>query len=634
MAVSKFTSSSNANDFNLNIGSTYSATTLTQEYPAGAYSFTSVANDTSMDLYFYNAQGFVCYTNTKGVIAPTGFNKIVIIGGTVGDVLSFSYKTTFTTVAETTETTAGPVILSVTPTSLPNVNSSTTVTGLNFATDIAATFTGTDNSVRNAKSVVRGSATSLVITRPDSMPTTYSPYNLTVTNPSVAYQPTGSSANTISVTAGVVPVWVTSATLANFIKTQSYSVTVSATDADGGSSITYSTVSGSLPTGLNFNTATGVISGTPTDNSGNPYSYTIRATDSGGNYADRTFTLSQVVADAPTIGIATINVLTGTASIPFIAPAYTGTSTITTYTATSSPSGYSGTLSQAGSGTITITGITGSTQYTFTVTATNSGGVSISSTASNSIGLPISFTATGSLQTFTVPTGKTSVLLKIWGAGGGSYGGTGGTGGYTTGTFAVTSGRTYNVYVGKTGNGRTGGYPGGGNAGSGGTNNLASGGGGYSGFQDSTNSVYLAIAGAGGGGAVGAPTAGGKGGGASGESISGGYGTQGGGSQTAGGTAGTTVDGQSQNGGYLTGGNASNPISGSHSSSGGGGAGYFGGSGGATGGGALTAAPGGSGYFNPSYTSNGSTIVGVGSDPDQGTAGNANTDGKVIVYVL
>jgi hypothetical protein len=292
MAVSKFTSSSNVNDFNLNIGSTYSAVTLNQEYPIGAYSFTSSLNDTSMDLYFYNGTGaLVGYTNTKGVIVSGGFNKVVVIGGTVGDVLGFIYKTTFNTTAETNEVTAGPVILSVTPTSLPNVNSSTTVTGLNFATDITASFMGSDSLARPAKSVVRGSANSLVITRPDTLPVTYSPYTLTVTNPSVAYQPTGTAANTISVTAGVVPVWVTSAgALTGGTTGVSYSYTLSATDADGGSSVTYAVVSGNLPAGTNLNTTTGVLSGLS-----NVYvssTFTVRATDSGGNYADRAFSLS------------------------------------------------------------------------------------------------------------------------------------------------------------------------------------------------------------------------------------------------------------------------------------------------------------------------------------------------------
>jgi hypothetical protein len=297
MAVSKFTSASGGNDFNINIGSTYSVVNFTQEYAAGSYSFTSAQLDITMDVYAYNAQGtLVGYTNGKGLTTSSGFIKMVIIGGTVGDVLSFTYKTTFYSNAETAELTAGPVILSVTPTALPNVNSSTTVTGLNFATDITATFTGTDNLVRNAKSLVRGSANSLVVTRPDSFPIAYAPYILTVTNPSVAYQPTGSAANTISVTAGVVPVWVSNSTLTSL---GGFPLTaLSATDADGGSSITYSLVSGSLPTGTSLNTSTGAFTGNPT--TAGTYNFGIRATDSGGNYADRsfTYTINSTAADA------------------------------------------------------------------------------------------------------------------------------------------------------------------------------------------------------------------------------------------------------------------------------------------------------------------------------------------------
>ena len=58
---------------------------------------------------------------------------------------------------------------------------------------------------------------------------------------------------------------------------------------------------------------------------------------------------------------------------------------ITSYTATSSPGGLTGTLAGATAGTITVSGLTASTPYTFTVTATNSEGTSTASSASNSI---------------------------------------------------------------------------------------------------------------------------------------------------------------------------------------------------------------------------------------------------------
>ena len=90
------------------------------------------------------------------------------------------------------------------------------------------------------------------------------------------------------------------------------------------------------------------------------------------------------VPDAPTIGTATSTGST-TATVAFTQPANNGGSTITSYTATSSPSGITGTLNQAGSGTITVSGLAASTSYTFTVTATNAVGTSAASSASNSI---------------------------------------------------------------------------------------------------------------------------------------------------------------------------------------------------------------------------------------------------------
>ena len=101
-------------------------------------------------------------------------------------------------------------------------------------------------------------------------------------------------------------------------------------------------------------------------------------------------TAPATVPDAPTIGTATAG--DTQASVPFTAPASDGGSTITEYTATSSPGSITGTLTQAGSGTITVSGLTNGTAYTFTVTATNAVGTGAASAASNSVtpALPLS----------------------------------------------------------------------------------------------------------------------------------------------------------------------------------------------------------------------------------------------------
>ena len=88
--------------------------------------------------------------------------------------------------------------------------------------------------------------------------------------------------------------------------------------------------------------------------------------------------------NAPTVGTATATGTT-TATVSYTAPAFDGGSPITSYTATSSPGGITGTISQAGSGTITVSGLSSGTNYTFTVTATNALGTSSASSASNSI---------------------------------------------------------------------------------------------------------------------------------------------------------------------------------------------------------------------------------------------------------
>jgi surface protein len=86
---------------------------------------------------------------------------------------------------------------------------------------------------------------------------------------------------------------------------------------------------------------------------------------------------------APVIGTATVG--NAQATVSFTAPVNNGGSVITSYTATSSPDDIIGTISQSGSGSITVTGLTNGTAYTFIVTATNPIGTGAASTASNSV---------------------------------------------------------------------------------------------------------------------------------------------------------------------------------------------------------------------------------------------------------
>lgn len=91
-----------------------------------------------------------------------------------------------------------------------------------------------------------------------------------------------------------------------------------------------------------------------------------------------------VVPDPPTIETATATGTT-TASLAFAAPESDGRSPIISYTATSTPGSVTATVTQSGSGIFSITGLTPNTTYSFTVTALNAIGTSVSSSASNSI---------------------------------------------------------------------------------------------------------------------------------------------------------------------------------------------------------------------------------------------------------
>ena len=254
--------------------------------------------------------------------------------------------------------------------------------------------------------------------------------------------------------------------------------------------------------------------------------------------------------------------------------------------------------------------------------------------AINYAGATQTYSTSGSF-TETVPTGATSVTIKVWGAGGELS--DGGSGGHVEGSIAVSEGDTINVYVGAH------------DGGSSSSPVSISNGGGLSGVKYGSN---VMIAGGGGGGSNGA---GGSGGGGNGPgSPSGGVGDFPGGSgtQSAGGPGALSAPGYGINGGdgsswnngsnLVNGGAGGGSTSGSGNQSGGGGAGYYGGGGGA-GFSDLTASGsgggGGSGYISPNWTNTVSQqgSVGPSSALDTGdnnyvsSRGGSNQDGLVVL---
>ena len=233
------------------------------------------------------------------------------------------------------------------------------------------------------------------------------------------------------------------------------------------------------------------------------------------------------------------------------------------------------------------------------------------------------FSYTGAQQTFTVPSGVTSIEIKAYGAEGGSHpsnGSDGGLGGYAIGNLSVTAGNTLYIYVGGEGvysssfpnsSGTSGGWNGGGRGGSyagasgGGASDVRSGG--------TALSNRVIVAGGGGGfdlydndGGAGGGTTGGSGGGTATVAT--------GGTQSAGGTGGSRSGYTGGNGTLGDGGDNSTYAVNGYTYGGGGGGGYYGGGGGHP----WCAGGGGSSYLG-----------GVSSSST--TSGQRSGNGQIII---
>ncbi len=140
----------------------------------------------------------------------------------------------------------------------------------------------------------------------------------------------------------------------------------------GGPAISWQ-ISSPLPPGLAFNTATGVITGTPTTPTPKTGSYDVSASNSGGT--SNTVTLTYGVIDsAPVFSfVPPTYVVTVGSPIPTIAPVVTHGTVATWSVSPSLPAGLS---FDPATGTITGTPTAVGTAVTYTVTGTNSFGTS------------------------------------------------------------------------------------------------------------------------------------------------------------------------------------------------------------------------------------------------------------------
>ncbi|MBK8036990.1 MAG: putative Ig domain-containing protein [Verrucomicrobiaceae bacterium] len=174
-----------------------------------------------------------------------------------------------------------------------------------------------------------------------------------------AYNCLGTRAYTIKICPVIT---LTAPPLATATVTQAYSQTIVA--SGGTTPYTFAIASGALPAGLSLNTATGVISGTPTALTA--ASFTLSATDANGCPGSRAYTITPV---CPAITVSPTSLPNGTVGTAYSqtisATGGTGTKTFAVTTGTL-PAGL--TLTSGGLLSGTPTSIT---SQTFTITATD-----------------------------------------------------------------------------------------------------------------------------------------------------------------------------------------------------------------------------------------------------------------------
>jgi len=463
-----------------------------------------------------------------------------------------------------------PGVNSVSPTEVESAaggNITFTINGERFSIGANVRFISNTGTELTPSSVTRVSASQLTaVIAKNSFVNGQEPYDVKVINSSGLASTLADQINVDN-----APAWVTSAgSLGSHVNYASVNVTVSATDAEG-DTVTYSVVSGSLPSGLSLNSSTGAITGTMgAVGSSTTVNFTLRAT-AGGKTADRAFSFVQ-----------------------------------------SGPSAHA-------------------------------------------------YSYTGSTQTFSVPSGLSSLTAYMWGAGGGGGGGqnatngrSGGTGGYAKAVLSLSGLSTLYLVVGQ------GGSPGAAN------DVAAGGGGGLTGIFDDSGTNHgdvLLLAGAGGGGSGGGGTEMGPGGGGGGANNNGrdglpdtriGQRTQGlAGTTSAGGAGGNASNANyytaiaPQTGSALQGGNSGMQSNGTSSlraaayggggraynshngyyMGGAGGSGYYGGGGGTCGYGG--GGGGGSGYAKGSVCS---SIVGTNGNDGSGATNTAAPENSSTYY--
>jgi hypothetical protein len=184
-----------------------------------------------------------------------------------------------------------PSISSVTPATFNGEQGTVfTINGSDFTADAVVNFIDSANNLWPAGTVVFVNATQLTATTPKDFTVADEPLDVKVS------QASGQVTKLDCIDCGGTPTWTTAsgtlATINDAYGNYSPIATVSATDPDNGSTISYSVTTGSLPAGTELNGTTGAITGDPTNVTAQTTStFSVTAQDNAGNTAVRSFSI-------------------------------------------------------------------------------------------------------------------------------------------------------------------------------------------------------------------------------------------------------------------------------------------------------------------------------------------------------
>jgi hypothetical protein len=258
--------------------------------PAGPYSISFSSPDLSFDVYLVDSTGAtVGYSNNTSIVASSDFVTVIVLGVANSQIATFLYTGSVSNPTSAGEITgAGAYLTSISPSNLPVINDTATVTGGNFANDVEILFENGALSLP-AKNIVRTNSKQLIVTRPDALIEDNAPYDLRAINPGVV-QPSGSNVNVLvdAVTGGSDPQFVTASLIEGARVGTAFTSAIVTTDGDG-AVVNRTVTAGTFPAGLTLNSSTGAITGTPT--AAVDYFFTVQITDNGGNTNTREFNL-------------------------------------------------------------------------------------------------------------------------------------------------------------------------------------------------------------------------------------------------------------------------------------------------------------------------------------------------------